>query len=73
MSDELKETRLTCPHCRQLLVGPAGKTEPTQDDVLSCPVHGEIGRSADIIQDTAIGAVGDAVEGAVKASEVPKT
>jgi hypothetical protein len=42
--------------------------ELAPDDILSCPTHGEIGRSEDIIKDTAIGAVGDQVEGAQKAS-----
>jgi hypothetical protein len=64
-----EEIRLTCPHCGQPLVGPAGKKELAPDDVLSCPTHGEIGRSEDVIKDTAIGAVGDQVEGALRASD----
>jgi hypothetical protein len=68
MSQESKEIRLTCPHCGQRLVRPAGKTELAADDLLSCPTHGEIGRSEDIIKDTAIGAIGDQVEGATKTS-----
>ena len=68
MSPESKEMRLTCPHCGQRLVGPAGKTELAADDRLSCPTHGEIGRSEDIIKDTAIAAIGDQVEGAPKSS-----
>jgi len=68
MSLESKEIRLTCPHCGQRLVGPAGKAELAADDRLSCPTHGEIGRSEDIIKDTAIAAIGDQVEGAPKTS-----
>ncbi len=64
MSEATKELRLTCPRCNQRLVGPAGKTELAPDDILSCPTHGEIGRSEDIVKDTAVGAVGDQVEGA---------
>jgi hypothetical protein len=69
MSEQPKEIRLTCPRCGQRLVGPAGKTELAPDDIMSCPTHGEIGRSEDVIKDTAIGAVGDQVEGAQKASD----
>jgi hypothetical protein len=39
--------------------------------MLSCPTHGEIGRYEDLIKDTAVGEVGDAVEGALKSGELP--
>jgi hypothetical protein len=71
MTKEMKSKVLTCPRCKNHLVLPAGRTQPESDDMLSCPTHGEIGRYEDLIKDTAVGEVGDAVEGALKAGELP--
>jgi hypothetical protein len=53
MSEESKSTELTCPRCDRLLVGQAGKAEFESDDMLSCPVHGQMGRFEDIANDKA--------------------
>jgi hypothetical protein len=71
MTKETKSKVLTCPQCKKHLVLPSGRTQPESDDMLSCPTHGEIGRYEDLIKDTAVGEVGDAVEGALKAGELP--
>ena len=69
----MKSKVLTCPQCKKNLLLPPGRTEPESDDMLSCPTHGEIGRYEDLIKDTAVGEIGDAVEGALKADGVPVT
>jgi hypothetical protein len=68
-----KSKVLTCPQCKKHLLLPAGRMEPEPDDMMSCPTHGEIGRYEDLIQDKAVGEIGDAVEGALKAGEPPVT
>jgi hypothetical protein len=71
MTNGTKSKVLTCPQCKKHLLLPAGRTQPESDDILSCPTHGEIGRYEDLIKDTAVGEVGDAVEGALKPGELP--
>jgi hypothetical protein len=44
MSNELISIGLTCPQCGQQLVGPFGKHKAKLGDILSCPVHGNVGR-----------------------------
>jgi len=45
MSDDfIVSGHFVCPQCGEKLSGPAGKDEPEPSDMLSCPLHGEIGR-----------------------------
>jgi len=65
MSNELISVGMMCPQCGQQLVGPFGKTKAKLGDMLSCPVHGNIGRIEEmtkkLVDDTAR-RVGDEIE-----------
>lgn len=41
---------ITCSECGLQLVGPEGKTNPEANDVVRCPVHGDVGRLDDVIE-----------------------
>jgi hypothetical protein len=41
---------VTCSKCGSQLLGPEGKAEPEADDIVRCPIHGDIGRFEDMMR-----------------------
>ena len=71
MSEDNISVTFVCPQCGEQLVGPAGNNEAQLSDMLSCPVHGEIGRFEELTEkagEAVARHVGDQLEQALKNS-----
>jgi hypothetical protein len=64
---------LTCKYCGEALSTPADAAEPGPDTVLSCPVHGPMGRLQDILHAAAIDLELDDFERSLKAGGLSVT
>jgi hypothetical protein len=47
---ELISIGMVCPKCGQQLIGPFGKNKAKLGDMLTCPVHGHVGRIEELTQ-----------------------
>lgn len=61
---------LVCPKCGQKLLAPDGKSEAQLSDTLRCPIHGDVGRFEELINEASQNVATDAFEKMLKDSGI---